>query len=519
MDLEGDSGDLSSLVDHDLSTYATLKTDEMSFERLESREFDEQSFERLNDRQSVMGIVTDDEPATAPKFRAFQKVYARDKDGVMYTAVIRRHLYGPQYHRQVEMGLVTSKEEAQKLLQDGTPEPMWHYFVHYSNWNVNFDRWVAENDVFMMTNDVISYAERLSKEHRALLQQMRKPGTKGKKQWQTVDGTAFLRKWKTRMIRIGQEMNFERGGNSKISADHNIHTFKPEATGVDAGLKVKQSLMTHATWSKAALAIERNLLEHGLTSRQPRKHANAVALPFALKKIIVQQWEIISQCRMMPCLPAQVSIRQALNRYLDSKNVDAQPSKSAAELQGNSVEELAGLGAERGKQDVQCASAIDVAPAISPRINDVVGREEAARRGQEWRDMADGVAMLFDEALASRLLYREEQPQLRVIDSLPEYSMTPFSEVFGCEHLLRLFVRLPEMLADNLSEAEAKPIIAKVNDFVRFLHKNQGTLLTQTHRKLNEQELKEQDKLGKRSEKKRKSLAGIDETDVPQKMR
>lgn len=80
--------------------------------------------------------------------------------------------------------------------------------------------------------------------------------------------------------------------------------------------------------------------------------------------------------------------------------------------------------------------------------------------------------MLFDEALPDRLLYQEELPQLRVIDTVPEYSMTPFSELYGCEHLLRLFVRLPEMLAGELSEAEARPIIAKVNDFVRFLHKS-----------------------------------------------
>jgi hypothetical protein len=129
---------------------------------------------------------------------------------------------------------------------------------------------------------------------------------------------------------------------------------------------------------------------------------------------------------------------------------------------------------------------------------------EAEEFRQGWIDMANGIAMLFDEALQDRLLYQEEVPQLRVLDSIPAYSMTRYSEIYGCEHLLRLFVRLPGMLSDALTDAETRPILAKVNDLLRFLNKNQPTLFVQSCRKLNELELLEKQKIVKLENKKRK---------------
>lgn len=508
------------MFDHDLSTYATLKTDEMSFERLDSHDFDEKSFEHLNERDdlvvqgdsgregTVVVDVTDEVPTTPPKFQILQKVYARDKDGVMYTAVIRRQLYGPQYHRQVEMGLVTSKEEAEKLLDDDDYEPTWHYFVHYNKWNVSFDRWVPENNVYEITDTVIAYAERISKEHRALQLEMRKPGIKGKK----INGAAFLCEWKKRMLRLTKEMKFEQIGDIKTADNVDFATRLEE---MDAGPDVSPTKpVKQNTWTKAALVTELKLREQGLTGKRPLSQANAVVLPFALKKIIVQQWEIISQCHMMPCLPAPTTVRQALNKYLESKNVAVHPASSTLEQQGTGID----TNISDGKTDpLKEVDELDRAKVTGAKAAGEGNEEpvDADSREQEWRDMADGIAQLFDEALASRLLYLEELPQLSVIDDLPEYSMTPFSGIYGCEHLLRLFVRLPEMLADRLSDAEARPIIARVNDFVRFLHKNHGTLLTQTHRKLNELELKEQQKMMKLEEKKIKSQVVIAATEGP----
>ena len=530
------------MYDHDLSTYATLKTDEMSFERLESRT-DEKSFERLNDDGNADVDGEDDdnndvEKAPEAKFQPLEKVYARDKDGVMYPAVVRRRLYGPQYHRQVEMGLVTSKEEAAELLKE-EHEPMWHYFIHYGGWNVNFDRWVPENCVFDTTDDVKAFAERLLKEHRTLRQEMQKVGVKGKKAWQTINGAAFLREWKKRMDKVEREMKFGRNGASGSDDDNNT-----EPMEVDEEKNTKESAASQkpdkkkGPWTKASLAVERKLREKSLTTKRPQSQVGSIVLPFALKKTLVEQWEIISQCGNLPCLPAPITVRQALNKYLESKHVPVNPSPiaktedaaqgttpttaTATAKAGEPAKDISTIATttdgEKGKpkdHDGEVASKATgteaketVSSGKSP-VKDEQKDAEAGSREQEWRDMADGIAMLFDEALASCLLYREETPQLRVLDNIPEYATTPFSELYGCEHLLRLFVRLPDMLADQLAEAEARPIIAKVNDFVRFLHKNHATLLAQSHRKLNEAELKEQQKLLKTAERKRKNRQAV----------
>jgi hypothetical protein len=218
----------------------------------------------------------EENPDAPPKFQILQKVYARDKDGVMYKAVIRRQLYGPQYHRQVAMGLVTSKEEAQELLEDVDHEPIWHYFVHYTKWNVSFDRWVSENDIFEMSDQIIAYAKRLSTEHRALQLEMKKPGINGIRQRQTINGAVFLRKWKNRMLIIDKEMNVDHSGDKK-SADNDDYAMEPEVLDADAEVASHKPLKQN-TWTKAALASELTLRGQGLTGKRPQSQSNAVVM-------------------------------------------------------------------------------------------------------------------------------------------------------------------------------------------------------------------------------------------------
>jgi mortality factor 4-like protein 1 len=488
---DADDDASSTLVDYDLSTYATMETEQQS------------DVEHVQNADEKSAEQDQDDPQPKPKYQIHQRVYARDKDGVMYEAVVRRRLFGPTYHKQVEMGLVTTKQEAEEALAEQDLQPIWHYFVHFNNWNVRFDRFVSEHDVYEITDEVKTYAEQLMKEHKALQIEMRKPATKNKKSWQTIDGAAFLREWKKRRARVERELNWE-GCNSTDSTQKDTLTDSEIAKASSSNQK-----NVHAdqnTWTKAALALEIKLREKSLSTKRPQTIANAIALPFALKKVMVEQWEIISQCKMMPSLPTAVTIRQALDKYLESKNAVATPQNSGSKSEEEGVVSMNPDSLKLGSESNESQVLVNKEPSgENAEPTDGEDSEMEARK-QEWRDMANGIAMLFDEALDSWLLYKEELPQLRVIDNIPEYSMKPYSEIYGCEHLLRLFVRLPEMLMDQISDSEARPIFAKVNDFVRFLHKNYSTLFTQTHRKLNEAEIKEQQKLEKSEERKRKAL-------------
>ncbi|KAL7567472.1 hypothetical protein ACA910_009487 [Epithemia clementina (nom. ined.)] len=108
--------------------------------------------------------------------------------------------------------------------------------------------------------------------------------------------------------------------------------------------------------------------------------------------------------------------------------------------------------------------------------------ERQKQQHQDWIDMADGLAMFFDEALEKHLLYREEHKQLSVIRTNPAFRGMAYSDLYGPEYLLRLFLRLPQVLSDsNIPPSEVRLIMAKINDLVRFLNKNQAKLFPLKH--------------------------------------
>ena len=486
--------------------------------------------------------ITPQKPSTLnAKFKVFQTVYARDAtDGVMYEAVIRRRLYGLGQPRQVQVGLVGSAQEVLDLM-NREEEPAWHYFVHYNKWNVNWDRWVPEEDVYEMSPKVKEYAQRLVAAHRDLRTEMTRK-VKGKKGFQTIDGTQFLQNWRLRMAAIDAEM--EMPGSSTMANGSNSG-----AAEMSTGPSVQKTTVAlkprNDSWTRAAVQQEKKLRSSHLSGKAKSGNTK-IALPFALKKVLVEQWEIITQCQMVPSLPAPVTVRQALDMYLESKGVVQKQEEKTVETadkagekdnaspaaNGDKLPEENVPGAEMeldreptttvpGSKEPISEAAVTVTSqndtASMTESKETNGgkekdkpdkendpAEEPDAREREWHEMADGIALFFDEALPCRLLYRDELPQLSVLDSHPEYSLRPYSEIFGCEHLLRLFVRLQAMIDDELSDAESKPIYAKINDFVRFLHKNQGTMLAQTHRRLNDLEQKEKSKLVKAEERKRK---------------
>ena len=68
---------------------------------------------------------------------------------------------------------------------------------------------------------------------------------------------------------------------------------------------------------------------------------------------------------------------------------------------------------------------------------------------RRFQELMEGIRMYFDRALPLILLYRHEREQYEAIKAQCIDKDFKPSEVYGAEHLLRLFVRLPHLLAQT----------------------------------------------------------------------
>lgn len=98
------------------------------------------------------------------------------------------------------------------------------------------------------------------------------------------------------------------------------------------------------------------------------------------------------------------------------------------------------------------------------------------------KEICDGLRSYFDRCLHIFLLYRFERPQYEsVAAERPDEIATP-SGLYGAEHLLRLIVKLPELLnLAGMTPEETEVVVATVNDLMRFLTRYAGTFFTTDH--------------------------------------
>jgi hypothetical protein len=479
-----------------------------------------------NDNNDNEDSIDDDTPPEEePLYQIGEKILARDQDGILYHAMIRRRLWGVHQHKQVQVGMVSSQEEINALLEQDQL-PTWHYFVHYFQWNVKWDRWVSQGDVLEFTDANVDLSKTILVEHKALMKQF-------KQHSKHIDGGAFLKAWKERLQKLF--MGMDDNNNNK-----------------NAKKRSKQQRQRKAAQTKKlALEKQAQLQKQSLWNRPPSQ-AQHLVLNFGLKKILVEDWELIVHFNNLHVLPAQTqsSVYHVLKSYLkETKGIEMKE----LEVEDDVVVPAAAKGDGSGSTNDENNNNNDVSSKIddvdekmateqsssksnddetkadtsSPPKNQTTTKNDTTTTvatddeqkeqdkttktredAQEWLDMATGICMLFDEALSFRLLYPSEQAQLLVLEKL--HPNTPKSQLYGCEFLLRLFCQLPALLADAYSARQEeggeeeniiKPILAKVYDFLRYLQTNQSTVFDLAYRKPNVDEVRQQTKLDKKKMK------------------
>ncbi|KAL3833293.1 hypothetical protein ACJIZ3_008029 [Penstemon smallii] len=143
-----------------------------------------------------------------------------------------------------------------------------------------------------------------------------------------------------------------------------------------------------------------------------------IQIPLILKKQLVFDWEFINQQNKLVKLPRSPSVNDILTQYLEylTENNDM-------------------------KKD-----------AIGVILN--------------------GIRCYFDRALPVVLLYNNERQQY--LDAISD-NVSP-SSIYGAEHLLRLFVKLPQLLTcQKFVEETCVLLQQRLLEFLKFMQDNEGT--------------------------------------------
>ncbi|XP_030950197.1 protein MRG2-like isoform X2 [Quercus lobata] len=93
-------------------------------------------------------------------------------------------------------------------------------------------------------------------------------------------------------------------------------------------------------------------------------------------------------------------------------------------------------------------------------------------------EILKGLRCYFDKALPAILLYKSERRQYKEAISV---DVSP-STVYGAEHLLRLFVKLPELLYyANIEEETLLELQQELVEFLKFLQKHRSAFFLSTY--------------------------------------
>jgi len=104
--------------------------------------------------------------------------------------------------------------------------------------------------------------------------------------------------------------------------------------------------------------------------------------------------------------------------------------------------------------------------------NDITGK-------QKFNEIIESIKLYFNKALGTLLLYRFERQQYSEI--LKRYPDKGMVDIYGVEHLLRLFVKVPQLLANVEMEDEALNLVkSTIEDVLKYITKNLGGLSSET---------------------------------------
>lgn len=372
----------------------------------------------------------------------------------------------------------------------------WKYLVHYQGWNARWDRWTDGSD--LRPDDPAVRAEAKRRHDEAAEKERERKARQKEKRDQAAPSSARKRKKSVDESggEVGMSDDAASDGNSTVvskskSAKRRKVAASPTATSTK---KVKQVSSTSGGRVKSVGPPSKEYVQSALEA--------CCSLPFTLRTILVDDKAKITRLgryvasgyddvrsvpnwtppRMVHELPSDLPVKILLKQFWKERKKQA---KAAAIRMAKNKEKEEGSDLE---------------------TDDIAGIKECqAAEASKWKNFLQGLLDLFDEALAPFLLYKQERTHYLAARMDPNVlkmeedgdgggaaGRKP-SDVYGAEHLLRLFVRLPQIVASSGSNTPLFPDRASLinfaecmSDLIVHLQKNKTTCFKGRYRETKE---------------------------------
>ena len=302
---------------------------------------------------------------------------------------------------------------------DGSGNPCaWQYKVHYHGWNSRWDKWLGEDRVLLM-----SQSNRKALEDSNLLEVSCRTGS------------SSIKKGSDMILPSNESSGFNsKAGVKRKRDDSNANRGNGSAT--TSILSVYEDLCILPLSLKIVL-----LDEKGHITRRGHE------LPYTYDMHSSTNAEERPNCtppRLLHELPADVSIKYALNHFCKRHEQFTSSVAQTQQSQGDSKED-------------NRANEPD-ATTIYPSRSDA-------------EEFCTELCKLFESALPKILLYPQERPQYQFLKRKAAQSKTSMAEIYGCEFLLRLYLRLPPLMVfENTSNIKMR--CSLLSGLLVFLQKN-----------------------------------------------
>jgi len=269
-----------------------------------------------------------------------------------------------------------------KVLKSQIMDGATQYFIHYDGWNRRWDKWVKSSELTSTENS--------------------------------------------------NESSASKSADNKLKSSVSS-SLKKKAKGSVSG---EDDDVVQSRKKRKQLILNDLEVENESDSPEENKPQLKLEFPFALKKHLVDEWEMITQeplhLHKLP-RPESVTVAKLLQDFLayKQKKIDEQQM-------------------------------------------------------EQYKELMDGLRLYFDKSLPLVLLYRQERDQVELINKLygdssnnnspslsPLSLSLPSSEIYGTEHLLRLFLRLPQLFTSaSLSLSEINHVQTKLVDLLKYIQKH-----------------------------------------------